>query len=168
MPFFTVLKWVLRLLVVCSKIHFHVPESTSDIFCCFENVGHLLCLPLLARDQTHLIWLPDMNPDRWEGPQQNLSCGNFTKNNQTFFIPLSEIEYNSNCQDQYSCSWHDTMIFANFTGYMRLKSKTNCPIKLLCFLDYQGSIRETQSGLNASLPEETGRHIVIQGLWILT
>ena len=45
------------------------------------------------------------------------------------------------------------MIFANFTGYMRLKSKTNCPIKLLCFLDYQGSIRETQSGLNALLSE---------------
>lgn len=44
------------------------------------------------------------------------------------------------------------MILASYTGYRRLRSKTNGPVCLSCFFDFEGN-REAQSGRNASLPE---------------
>ena len=60
------------------------------------------------------------------------------------FMPLSETEYNGNCQDRYSSSCQDTVTFASHTGATKLMSKTNCPVKPACLLDHSG----------------TGRHIV--------
>lgn len=58
------------------------------------------------------------------------------------FILLLEIAYSGSCQDQYSSSCQYT-VFVSSTGYMRLMSKTNCPVKHT----------EKHSGLNISLPE---------------
>ena len=80
-------------------------------------------------------------------------------------IPFSEMEYDGNCQDWYSCSCQDTMICANCMAYTRLMSKTNY-VKFSCFLDYKGNIHR-----NTKPPEHftawgrisgTRRHIVPQ------
>lgn len=68
-------------------------------------------------------------------------------------MPLSETEYNGDCRDQYYCSLQDTMMFANLTGYTKLIAKSNGPVQLPRFLEFGGSIREMQSGLNTSLHE---------------
>jgi hypothetical protein len=65
------------------------------------------------------------------------------------FIPLSETKYDGSCQDQSHGSCQVTMTFASHTGYMRLISTTNCPVKFPCFLDFQGK----QRGLDTALPE---------------
>ena len=62
------------------------------------------------------------------------------------FVPLSTTEYNGNGQDQYSCSCQDTMKFESYTGYIRLISKTNCPVKLHVSLTTKGTYRGTLRG----------------------
>lgn len=69
------------------------------------------------------------------------------------FIPLSEIEYNGNFQDQYSHPCQDTMVPARCTGYTRLMSKTKCHVKFPGFLDFRGTYREARSSLNVSQPQ---------------
>lgn len=32
-------------------------------------------------------------------------------------------------------------MFADFTGYTKLMSKANCPIRIPCFLNFQGNIQ---------------------------
>lgn len=54
---------------------------------------------------------------------------------------LSEIEYDSNFQDKCSCGCQYTRMFASYTGYRRLLSKTNSPTELPCFLDIGGNIQ---------------------------
>lgn len=44
------------------------------------------------------------------------------------------------------------MMLASYTGYRRLRSKTNGPACLPCSFDFEGN-REAQSDRNASLPE---------------
>lgn len=35
-------------------------------------------------------------------------------------------------------------MLAHFTGYTKLKSKTNCSVRLPCFLDFWGNIEENK------------------------
>lgn len=63
-------------------------------------------------------------------------------------IRLSEAEYNDDHRDQNSGSCQDTRTL--YIGYTTLMSKTNCPSKLLCFLDFQGNILRN---INVSLPQ---------------
>jgi hypothetical protein len=44
------------------------------------------------------------------------------------------------------------MTFASHTGYTRIMFKTNCLVRLSCFLDFRGST-ETQLCLTTFLPE---------------
>lgn len=44
------------------------------------------------------------------------------------FVPLSETEYNDNCQDQYSCSCQNSVVYASHTEYRRLMCSTSCPV----------------------------------------
>lgn len=79
-------------------------------------------------------------------------------------IPLSDTDYNSNCQDQYNCTCKDT-------GYKRLIAKTNCMIRFPFFLDYYGNTQRntlwpkcfTARGKDSGL-SGTGRHIILQTL----
>lgn len=76
------------------------------------------------------------------------------------FITLSETEWNANCQDRYSCSCQDTMKFAGSPGFTKLMSKTHCPVKSPCFLDYWGNTQRNTKQPECSQPE--GGHWSVQ------
>ena len=97
--------------------------------------------------------LPDMageklNQTSVEGARTRLRLWHFLLGTIRTFIPLSETDYNGNCQYQYSWSCHYTMVFANFTGYTRWMCKTSGTVKFPCFLDYYGNIQR-----NTTCPE---------------
>ena len=81
----------------------------------------------------------ELKQSSWRGRRKTESVSVLSRAPR-YFIPLSETEYNGNHQDQYSCSCHDTMMLANFTGCTRLTSKINCPVKFPCFLEIWGNI----------------------------
>jgi hypothetical protein len=63
------------------------------------------------------------------------------------FIPLSEREYNCNCQDRYSNRCQDAMTFASYTGY----TIYFCQVSMLPSLLREHT--EKQSSWSVSLPE---------------
>lgn len=84
-----------------------------------------------------------------------------------FFITVSEIEYNGNYQNQYSCNYQDTMTFVSYTDCTRLISETNCPAKLL-YASLTSKEHRYRSRLSSSLPEgvlqllRNEKHLVLQ------
>jgi hypothetical protein len=78
------------------------------------------------------------------------ACDNLLRANRHLY--LHQKQYNGHCQDRYRCSCQNTMTFASHTGYTRIMFKTNCLVRLSCFLDFRGST-ETQLCLTTFLPE---------------
>lgn len=109
------------------------------------NLYKTLCLCLLSGARSSDMALT--NETRPVGEVTKLKLWQFYWEQSDFFLPLSTTEYNGNCQDQYSCSCQDTMKFESYTGYIRLMSKTNCPVKLHVSLTTKGTYRGTLRGL---------------------
>lgn len=91
-----------------------------------------------------------------------------------YFMPLSETEYNAGCQEEYSCTCQDIMMFASYMRCVRTMSKTACPAKLLNASLTPRERRETQvawmlhciQGRYLSF-SWTERHTVHQKPWTL-
>lgn len=72
-----------------------------------------------------------------EEPQHHWGCQNFNKEIWLFFFSLCLYQ----TQNLMAMARINTMTFATYTGYTRLISKTNFPVKFHCFLDYEGNLQ---------------------------
>lgn len=132
-------------LVYIERIAFNLFYHHICLTVTFIYVAEMLLISanIYLPNQGLLTYLAGMKTRLgWRGLSKTESETSLTQANT--FISLSETEYNDGCQDQYSCSYQDTMVHASCTGYTRLMSKTNCQAKLVYALLMSRELSEAQ------------------------